>query len=101
MDGAFAAVQHAAQRGKPEHEIGLPLTLLPIRPEHKQVVLEMGTYARGRNRAAVRAARTCGGRGDERWPGYWNVLAALKGLRGPRLNWSEALGARWGGDFEL
>jgi UDP-N-acetylmuramoyl-tripeptide--D-alanyl-D-alanine ligase len=29
------------------NEIGLPLTLLKIRPEHKRAILEMGTYGRG------------------------------------------------------
>jgi UDP-N-acetylmuramoyl-tripeptide--D-alanyl-D-alanine ligase len=29
------------------NEIGLPLTLLKIRPEHERAVLEMGTYGRG------------------------------------------------------
>jgi UDP-N-acetylmuramoyl-tripeptide--D-alanyl-D-alanine ligase len=33
--------------GNQNNEIGLPLTLLNIRPHHQRVVLEMGMYARG------------------------------------------------------
>jgi UDP-N-acetylmuramoyl-tripeptide--D-alanyl-D-alanine ligase len=33
--------------GNQNNEIGLPLTLLNIRPHHQRIVLEMGMYARG------------------------------------------------------
>lgn len=34
-------------QGNYNNEIGLPLTLLELRPEHEQAVLEMGMYAQG------------------------------------------------------
>ena len=39
------------------NEIGLPLTLLNLRPEHERVVLEMGTYGRGEIALLCRLAR--------------------------------------------
>jgi UDP-N-acetylmuramoyl-tripeptide--D-alanyl-D-alanine ligase len=33
--------------GNQNNEIGVPLTLLKLRPEHEQAVIEMGMYARG------------------------------------------------------
>jgi UDP-N-acetylmuramoyl-tripeptide--D-alanyl-D-alanine ligase len=39
------------------NEIGLPLTLLQLRPEHQAVVLEMGTYGPGEIRLLAEIAR--------------------------------------------
>lgn len=43
--------------GNLNNEIGLPLTLLQLRPEHERVVLEMGMYALGEIAQLCRLAR--------------------------------------------
>lgn len=43
--------------GNLNNEIGLPLTLLRLRPEHQRVVLEMGMYALGEISSLCRLAR--------------------------------------------
>jgi UDP-N-acetylmuramoyl-tripeptide--D-alanyl-D-alanine ligase len=54
LEGAFATLRN---EGNQNNEIGLPLTLLRLGPEHRAAVLEMGMYAGGEIADLARMAR--------------------------------------------
>jgi UDP-N-acetylmuramoyl-tripeptide--D-alanyl-D-alanine ligase len=54
LEGTFATLRN---EGNQNNEIGLPLTLLRLGPEHRAAVLEMGMYAGGEIADLARMAR--------------------------------------------
>ncbi len=69
-------------RGNQNNEIGLPLTLLRLGPEHQAAILEMGMYAGGEIADLARIARPRIG-----------VVTAIQGVHLSRLGTIEAIAA--------
>ena len=77
--------------GNLNNEIGLPLTLLQIRPEHKQVVLEMGTYARGEIARLCELARPVVGVVTNVGPVHLERLGSIEAIAQAKAELVEAL----------
>jgi UDP-N-acetylmuramoyl-tripeptide--D-alanyl-D-alanine ligase len=78
------AVRYAVLKsaGNENNEIGLPLTLLRLRPEHEAAVLEMGLYTQGEIALLARLARPSIG-----------VVTAVRGVHVSRAGSIEAIEA--------
>ena len=77
------------------NEIGLPLTLLRLRPEHEAAVLEMGFYDDRRDRAprGHRPPRHRGGHGRTRRPSFARRIH--RGHRGRQARAGRIPAGRW------
>jgi UDP-N-acetylmuramoyl-tripeptide--D-alanyl-D-alanine ligase len=79
LAGRFCVLRNA---GNENNEIGLPLTLLRLRPEHEVAVLEMGLYAQGEIALLAHLARPSIG-----------VVTAVRGVHLSRAGSLEAIEA--------
>jgi len=77
--------------GNLNNEIGLPLTLLQIGPEYKQVVLEMGTYARGEIARLCELARPVVGVVTNVGPVHLERLGSIEAIAQAKAELVEAL----------
>lgn len=77
--------------GNLNNEIGLPLTLLRLRPEHERVVLEMGMYARGEIAQLATIARPHVGVVTNVGPSHLERLGSLEAIAEAKAELVEAL----------
>jgi UDP-N-acetylmuramoyl-tripeptide--D-alanyl-D-alanine ligase len=73
------------------NEIGLPLTLLRLRPRHECAVLEMGMYARGEIAALAEIARPRVGIVTNVGPSHLERLGSLEAIAAAKAELVEAL----------
>lgn len=77
--------------GNYNNEIGLPLTILKLRPHHQQVVLEMGMYARGEIELLCDIARPSIGMVTIIGPVHMSRLGSLEAIVASKQELVEAL----------
>jgi UDP-N-acetylmuramoyl-tripeptide--D-alanyl-D-alanine ligase len=79
--------------GNYNNEIGLPLTLLQLRPEHERAVLEMGMYARGEIATLAELARPSVGVVTNVGPVHMERLGSIEAIAAAKQELVEALPA--------
>lgn len=77
--------------GNRNNELGLPLTLLNLRPSHQRVVLEMGMYARGEIRTLCEIARPDVGIVTNIGPVHLSRLGTMEAIVAAKQELVEAL----------
>jgi UDP-N-acetylmuramoyl-tripeptide--D-alanyl-D-alanine ligase len=79
--------------GNRNNEVGLPLTVLELGPEHEAVVLEMGMYARGEIRDLAAIARPSIGIVTAVQPVHLSRLGSIEAIENAKAELVEALPA--------
>jgi UDP-N-acetylmuramoyl-tripeptide--D-alanyl-D-alanine ligase len=79
--------------GNQNNEIGVPLTLLKLRPEHEQAVIEMGMYARGEIARFCELARPQVGVLTNVGPVHLERLGSIENIAAAKQELVEALPA--------
>ncbi len=90
LAGGFATLRSEGNRN---NEVGLPLTLLDLGPEHTAAVLEMGMYARGEIRELAAIARPSIGVVTAVQPVHLSRLGTIEAIEDAKAELVEALPA--------
>ena len=83
-----AAMPTLKSEGNQNNEIGLPLTLLALGPEHRAAVLEMGMYVGGEIATLAALGRPSIGVVTAVAPVHLERAGSLEAIETPRRSWS-------------